>query len=161
KNFGRFEIETVRLPDVRELLFEYAQATGQKGNSKLFSAAIFQDPFSAVNLMKREFGGPVFAGMPVLVGERRPEVFIPNTNGQIIPSVDQYKAGRGSGGGGDWQAMQQIVEELRMAIQHLYSMPPDQVVSMAKPGTITGKVRQSFLQRDSASIDVRNLVAKR
>src|SRR5262249_16426135 len=130
---------------------------------KLFSAAILQDPYSAVNLMKRALGGPVLAGMPYLVGERRPEVFVPSVNGRILSSVDQYQSERE--GGGDWEAMQTTLEELKATIKYfaerLQSMPPDQVVTMAKPETVTGKVRQSFLQRDSASIDVRNLVAKR
>lgn len=32
---------------------------------------------------KRAMGGPVFAGMPYLVGERGPEMFRPQTNGQV------------------------------------------------------------------------------
>ena len=35
----------------------------------------------------RQFGGPVRAGNPYLVGERRPEVFIPDRNGTILPGV--------------------------------------------------------------------------
>jgi hypothetical protein len=46
---------------------------------------------------RREFGGPVTAGTPYIVGERRAEVFVPDTNGTIIPSVP---AGFGQGGGG-------------------------------------------------------------
>jgi hypothetical protein len=32
-------------------------------------------------------GGPVTAGMPYIVGEHRPELFVPATNGTILPSV--------------------------------------------------------------------------
>jgi lambda family phage tail tape measure protein len=32
-------------------------------------------------------GGPVSAGMPYIVGERQPELFIPHTAGTIVPSV--------------------------------------------------------------------------
>ena len=35
----------------------------------------------------RENGGPVKAGKPYIVGERRPELFVPRTSGTIIPSV--------------------------------------------------------------------------
>lgn len=35
----------------------------------------------------REEGGPVRAGQPYIVGERRPEVFVPNTSGTILPRV--------------------------------------------------------------------------
>lgn len=36
----------------------------------------------------RATGGPVTAGQSYLVGERRPEVFVPNVNGTVIPSVN-------------------------------------------------------------------------
>lgn len=36
---------------------------------------------------KRALGGPVMAGRPYIVGEHRPELFVPNTNGQILPRV--------------------------------------------------------------------------
>lgn len=35
----------------------------------------------------REHGGPVSAGRAYVVGERRPEVFVPNSSGRILPSV--------------------------------------------------------------------------
>jgi TP901 family phage tail tape measure protein len=35
-------------------------------------------------------GGPVTAGVPIIVGERRPEVFVPSTSGQIVPSLAQF-----------------------------------------------------------------------
>jgi len=36
----------------------------------------------------RANGGPVTAGQPYIVGERRAEVFVPNRNGTILPSTD-------------------------------------------------------------------------
>lgn len=42
-------------------------------------------------------GGPVKAGTPYVVGEKRPELFVPSTSGRIIPRVPQ---GIGSGRGG-------------------------------------------------------------
>ncbi len=36
---------------------------------------------------RREFGGPVSKGRAYIVGERRPELFVPNTNGVIVPQV--------------------------------------------------------------------------
>ena len=38
-------------------------------------------------LMQRAAGGPVSAGTPYIVGERRPELFVPNQSGYIVPSV--------------------------------------------------------------------------
>jgi hypothetical protein len=39
-------------------------------------------------------GGPAFAGRPVIVGDGgRPEVFVPNTNGTVYPSVSAFAGG--------------------------------------------------------------------
>ena len=32
-------------------------------------------------------GGPVTAGVPYIVGEHRPELFVPDTNGRIVPTT--------------------------------------------------------------------------
>lgn len=42
----------------------------------------------------REHGGAAYANRPIVVGERRPEVFVPETNGTVHPST----AGFGGGG---------------------------------------------------------------
>jgi len=53
----------------------------------------------------RALGGPVSAGVPYVVGDGgRPEVFVPDTNGTIIPSVGQY-ASMQQGGFGGWRQM--------------------------------------------------------
>jgi hypothetical protein len=39
----------------------------------------------------RERGGSVTAGRAYVVGEKRPEVFVPNESGRIIPSLDQLQ----------------------------------------------------------------------
>lgn len=41
----------------------------------------------------RQFGGPVTAGVPYLVGEKRAEIFVPNVNGQIEPDARRAVAG--------------------------------------------------------------------
>ena len=46
----------------------------------------------------RAAGGPVKAGMPYIVGERRPELFVPRTDGLILSSVPNSP---GTGGGDD------------------------------------------------------------
>ena len=51
-------------------------------------------------LTGREHGGPVAAGQPVIVGERRPELFIPNTSGTILPRITGAGGGGGRGGAG-------------------------------------------------------------
>jgi hypothetical protein len=51
----------------------------------------------------REKGGPVRAGEAYLVGEKRPEVFVPDRDGTIIPSIEKFKRGGALGGGGTMQ----------------------------------------------------------
>lgn len=46
----------------------------------------------------RAEGGPVRAGVPYIVGEKRPEVFVPEANGTIVPSVGQFMGGGRMGG---------------------------------------------------------------
>jgi hypothetical protein len=48
--------------------------------------------------MFRAEGGPVRAGVPYIVGEKRPEVFVPESNGTIVPSVGQFMGGGRMGG---------------------------------------------------------------
>jgi hypothetical protein len=48
----------------------------------------------------RAMGGPVNAGQPYVVGEKRPELFVPGQNGTILPSVPRAFSGGGPGGGG-------------------------------------------------------------
>jgi len=43
-------------------------------------------------------GGQVRAGIPIIVGEKRPELFIPNSDGRILPRVPAA-TGSGEGGG--------------------------------------------------------------
>lgn len=51
---------------------------------------------SASSAAKREHGGPVTAGQPYIVGEKRPELFVPTQSGTILPSVpDNYYQGVG------------------------------------------------------------------
>ena len=45
----------------------------------------------------REFGGPVSAGQPYIVGERRPELFVPKVDGSILPEVPKAFDGPGDG----------------------------------------------------------------
>jgi len=45
-------------------------------------------------------GGPAQAGKPYVVGEEGPELFIPNSNGTVIPNDEMTSGGRGVKGGG-------------------------------------------------------------
>lgn len=46
----------------------------------------------------RANGGPVSAGRPYIVGEKRPEVFVPSTSGTILPSVNAAAGAMGGAG---------------------------------------------------------------
>ena len=52
-------------------------------------------------IQARALGGPVSGGTPYLVGERGPELFVPQVSGGIVPnnSVGSFMSGRGSDGG--------------------------------------------------------------
>ncbi|TGR32997.1 MULTISPECIES: phage tail length tape measure family protein [unclassified Mesorhizobium] len=54
------------------------------------------DPGIIGALGLRANGGPVTAGQPYIVGEKRAELFIPNTNGMILPQVPSIQSGGGS-----------------------------------------------------------------
>ena len=41
---------------------------------------------------RRALGGPVRAGEPYIVGEKRAELFVPNQNGVIVPNLDDLKS---------------------------------------------------------------------
>ncbi len=49
----------------------------------------------------RQHGGPVETGMPVLVGEAGPEIFIPDSAGQIVSNADAIKGAGTAIGAGD------------------------------------------------------------
>lgn len=43
--------------------------------------------FKGVSIPGKASGGPVSAGRPYVVGEKRPELFIPSTGGRIVPRI--------------------------------------------------------------------------
>lgn len=50
------------------------------------------NPLGFLADMFRETGGPVKKGQPYIVGEKRPELFVPNQNGKIVPRVPNASA---------------------------------------------------------------------
>jgi hypothetical protein len=50
-----------------------------------------------LGMQGRAIGGPVLAGVPYIVGERRPELFVPDQNGTIVPQVPAPAAKGGFG----------------------------------------------------------------
>jgi tape measure domain-containing protein len=54
--------------------------------------------FSGMGIGARASGGPVSAGRPYLVGERGPELMVPERSGMVIPNAALARAGGGGGG---------------------------------------------------------------
>jgi TP901 family phage tail tape measure protein len=52
----------------------------------------------ATGKQARAAGGPVTRGMPYIVGEKRPELFVPNADGTIVPRVPAATAATPAGG---------------------------------------------------------------
>jgi hypothetical protein len=69
-----------------------------------------------VNVPARAKGGPVIGGKPFLVGEKGPELFVPGSNGSIIPNGaggNSYTINVSAGVGDPRAIGQQIVEYIR------------------------------------------------
>ncbi len=164
--FPKREAETVRLPEVRESIYEWASAHGIKGNSKLFSAALLQDPYSKMNLMHRANGGPVSAGRGYVWNETPGEVFIPSGNGFILNRNQAENAVRGGGsGGGGSRGGSRSDDRLAQAVMALVSKlqvrSADQVVMLARHETVAGKVRENYERRGAESERIRVIERKR
>ena len=71
---------------IRDLLNLTNQLTGEYGQGLGFK--------------KRAAGGPVDAGMPYMVGEKGPELFVPSGYGRIMDAFSTSKALLGNAGGG-------------------------------------------------------------
>ncbi len=93
---------------------------------------------------KREHGGSAYKGRAYIIGERRPEVFVPDTNGHIEPSVDSFMAGQqgsftngsGASSGGNNQQGYMFIAALQRLERHLERIestsPGDVFVAGAK-----------------------------
>lgn len=83
---------TVGLEESKNVLRAYAERTNQ--NFSKIDGDKFKDENWAGNQFGtkfggfREFGGDVQNGMAYIVGEKRPELFVPKTSGTIYPSVN-------------------------------------------------------------------------
>lgn len=84
-------LSVVKLDESRAILRNYAEMTNQNGSK--IDLLKHQDPDWAGNQFRSQFGGyranggPVTANRAYVVGERRPELFVPSVNGTILPAV--------------------------------------------------------------------------
>lgn len=96
-----------------------------------------------VRLPGKEHGGPVTKGQPYIVGEKRPEVFVPDQSGVILPRVPAALAAAGAfgagltaallGAGGD--AVAGLIDGLSSGV------PAVAAASAAVAGAVIGTVR--------------------
>ncbi|MGV3649839.1 MAG: tape measure protein [Devosia sp.] len=105
------------------------------GLNALFGTGSGANPFGAIGSLLgipgRASGGPVRAGQPYVVGEKRPELFVPSQNGTIIPRLPTAAAGGGQsrvvvelGAGLEARILQQAADQ---SIQINQAMTPKMV----------------------------------
>ena len=80
---------TAAIPIVGPVAAPAAAAAAAAASGALGSAALALAPMAGA----RQYGGPVSNGKAYLVGERGPEMFVPNGNGQIVSNGDMGGSG--------------------------------------------------------------------
>lgn len=58
----------------------------ENNSTKNFSTSLLQTLFPGIQF--RQNGGSFLSGLPLVVGERGPEIFVPNVSGRIIPNTN-------------------------------------------------------------------------
>lgn len=66
---------------------------GSSGTNNSVSSAVSFGRSLPTGIEGLATGGPVTAGTPYIVGEERPELFVPDTNGRIIPDLSMVQPG--------------------------------------------------------------------
>lgn len=91
ENVGSFveNLKTLVASLLKDLARLFIQAAILRIISQQFGINVGADVgvLGTANPAPRQMGGRVLAGQPYIVGERRPELFIPDRNGRIAPNV--------------------------------------------------------------------------
>ena len=74
-----------------EKIFSINLGGSSSSGFTLSSGTTLDSSFGITNLGTRASGGPVTAGTPYIVGEKRPELFVPNVSGSIIPDLSMIR----------------------------------------------------------------------
>ena len=98
----------------------YAEAIAPAINRAIGPARDLANALSNTSIPGRQHGGPVTAGKPYVVGEKRPELFVPETNGYVHPTTG------GGRGGGQPIVIEFHLDGRRMAA-HLAKLSPGEV----------------------------------
>lgn len=79
---------------LRGLAKQFGSMLLSRGMDQLFqpstggsTGGMFGGLFKSIGGLFRATGGPVVKGQPYIVGEHRPEIFVPDRNGKIVPRV--------------------------------------------------------------------------
>lgn len=127
--FGKGQVskrlqETIKLEPAKDLIRNYAESTGQLTDKLGASRAQLQDEnFAGNRFVARMFGGRVNAGHPYIVGERRPELFVPDQSGYVYPSVP-------NGGSMSDKAVMALMEVISQLEAKLAAMSPGDIVGI-------------------------------
>jgi TP901 family phage tail tape measure protein len=88
------------IKELNSVLTLIHEVTSAKGKASVGAPGSFSDLYPT----GKASGGRVTAGTPYVVGETRPELFVPDTSGRIIPRVPALPSSQtyGSTGGSSW-----------------------------------------------------------
>ena len=84
----------------------------------------------------RASGGPVSANTPYIVGERGPEMFVPNSSGSIVPNNQLSSGGSAMGG----------ATNINFNINAVDAQGFDELL-LSRKGLIIGTIQQAFRQQ--------------
>jgi hypothetical protein len=132
-NVKKHLLETIKLDAAKELLSAYAEQTGQNSSKLVTSKQLGDSTNPLNNFARREFGGPVIAGVPYLVGERRPEVFVPEMSGHIVPSVSEFMRGGARGPVGN--VLKRVMDKVRARLAEQAATAAPSSSSAARAGS--------------------------
>lgn len=88
---GKFKFKDFALSVIQDLLLIQAKAA---------MVAVFKGILKGLGIFGFAEGGNVKGGMPIIVGEKGPELFVPPSSGKIVPNNQLGGATSGNGGGG-------------------------------------------------------------
>jgi phage-related minor tail protein len=125
---GKFSFKGFAASVVQDLIKIQMKAAA----TQLFNSVLSTFGFG---LPGKAAGGPVSAGQPYIVGERGPEVFMPNNAGSIIPN-NQIGGGGSSLGGG--QAITYNIQAVdAMSFKQMLAQDPSFLHAVAEQGRRT------------------------
>ena len=98
--------------DGTHITFSVSAAMNKSGGEIVYSTS----GHGSLKFTAREFGGPIRAGEAYVVGEKRPELFLPNVSGFMLPSVPKAVGGVGASSSIDPAAIRQALEGMQISM---------------------------------------------